>query len=60
MDDLPVWGMVGEMYSKDEKTKTSPHVYTERTILIQYNGDPIIYVDPVSDPCRVTSKLVTP
>jgi len=50
LDDLPVWGMVGEMYSKDEKTKTSPHVYTERTILIQYNGDRIISVDLVSDP----------
>eukprot|EP01083_Nonionella_stella_P081354 224026_1 len=51
LDDLPVWGMVGEMYSKDEKTKEpSPHVYTERTILIQYNGDRIISVDLVSDP----------
>ena len=50
LDDLPVWGMVGEMYSKDLKSPNVPHVYTHRTLVIQYNKDRIIEVDLVSDP----------
>jgi len=44
LDDLPVWGMVGEM-KEDKKA----HVYTKRTLVIQYNKDRIIEVDLVSD-----------
>mmetsp|Transcript_1979 Transcript_1979/g.3602 ORF Transcript_1979/g.3602 Transcript_1979/m.3602 type:complete len:683 (+) Transcript_1979:252-2300(+) len=52
LDDLPIWGMVGEMYSKDgdEKNPPIPHVYTQRTLMVQYNKDRIIEVDLVSDP----------
>lgn len=45
LDDLPIWGMVGEI-TDDGITK----VFTERTLLIQYNKDRIIEVDLVSDP----------
>lgn len=48
LDDLPVWGMVGEMVVVDGTE--APHVYTKRTIVIQYNKDRIIEVDLVSDP----------
>ena len=50
LDDLPVWGMVGEMTSLDESTAESAFVYTQRTLVIQYNKDRIIEVDLVSDP----------
>jgi transmembrane 9 superfamily protein 3 len=50
LDDLPVWGMVGEMYSKGEDTTKTPHVYTQRAVVVQYNKDRIIEVDLVSDP----------
>jgi len=45
LDDLPVWGMVGEM-----KGETVARVYTQRALVIQYNKDRIIEVDLVSDP----------
>jgi len=49
LDDLPVWGMVGEMHDQDKK-ETGPHVYTQRSIVVQYNKDRIIEVDIVSYP----------
>ena len=57
LDDLPVWGMVGELYSKNGESGAgaghehkSPHVYTQRSLVVQYNKDRIIEVDIVSHP----------
>ncbi len=57
LDDLPVWGMVGEMHGpptgeggKEVKSPGVPHIYTDRVISIQYNKDRIISVDLHSDP----------
>lgn len=44
LDDLPVWGMVGEMKESQAGTP-EPYVYTKRVLVIQYNQDRIIRVD---------------
>jgi len=44
IDDLPIWGMVGEM-SKEKK----PQVYTDRKVVISFNKDRIINVDLIPD-----------
>lgn len=58
IDDLPIWGMVGEMMAplgpngeanKDENAPVKPHVYTYRTITIYYNDNRIIKVDLLSE-----------
>lgn len=49
LDDLPIWGVVGEMVPT-EKKELKAHVYTERTLLIKYNKDRIVEVDLLSDP----------
>lgn len=73
LDDLPVWGMVGEMLPKADKfgfkekddldrldhmtdlkdTEISdlhPYVYTNRNLVVSYNGNQIVKVDLTSDP----------
>ena len=55
LDDLPVWGMVGEMNDgtegkKPEDVKKTAHVYTQRSLVVKYNKDRIIEVDIVSYP----------
>lgn len=73
LDDLPVWGMVGEMLPKadsfsvkekddldrldhmseltdEEIGNLHPYVYTNRNLVISYNGDQIVKVDLTSDP----------
>ena len=45
LDDLPVWGMVGEMKGETSSSSPQPHVYTKRVLVIQYNQDRIIRVD---------------
>lgn len=51
LDDLPIWGVVGEMIpSSGNEAQLTPHVYTERTLLIKYNKDRIVEVDLISDP----------
>ena len=49
LDDLPIWGVVGEMIPNQNK-ELKAHVYTERTLLIKYNKDRIVEVDLISDP----------
>jgi len=51
LDDLPVWGMVGEMLPKEEdEGKLIPYVYQDRHLAVAYNGDRIVKVDLTSDP----------
>lgn len=66
LDDLPVWGMVGEMHGTpigDNGKEFNqprfnspgvPHIYTDRVISIKYNRDRIISVDLHSDPASLT------
>jgi transmembrane 9 superfamily protein 3 len=80
LDDLPVWGMVGELLKPNQKVLSKnnkdgsekddldrlehvqeldvlgdmvPHVYTTRTLIIQYNGPQIVQVDLISDPASL-------
>ena len=63
LDDLPVWGMVGEMVPYDgerlhhmaelsgnEVSDLHPYVYTTRNLIISYNKDQVVKVDLTSDP----------
>ncbi|EED92654.1 endomembrane protein EMP70 precusor [Thalassiosira pseudonana CCMP1335] len=61
VDDLPVWGMVGEMLPDlDAAKELKPYVYTKRTLKVSYNEDRIIKVDLTSDPASLTEvKLGT-
>lgn len=50
IDDLPIWGMVGEMVRDDGKQPDEvdpgrPKVFTDRKVVIAYNKDRIIHVD---------------
>lgn len=74
IDDLPVWGLVGEMLPDvlsqqlpgheqgdlraehlhfSEDTILYPYVYTERKLILSYNGDRIINVDLTSEPASL-------
>lgn len=44
MDDLPIWGFVGDLYS--DRVGPNKHVvYTHKTLQIQYNRDQIISIN---------------
>jgi len=58
LDDLPVWGMVGEMLPPFEKTEVVgdelfPYVYTTRVLTVSYSGDQVVKVDLTSDPASL-------
>ncbi|KAG6487356.1 hypothetical protein ZIOFF_055942 [Zingiber officinale] len=42
IDDLPLWGFVGET---DKNNKDKKYIFTHKSILIQYNKDQIIHVN---------------
>ncbi|CAN6902359.1 unnamed protein product, partial [Brassica oleracea] len=45
MDDLPLWGFVGELHS-DKNGENAKHVlYTHKNIVVKYNKDQIIHVN---------------
>lgn len=54
LDDLPIWGVVGEMIPKEDHANAPetylPYVYTKRSLVIKYNKDRIVEVDLLSDP----------
>ncbi|GLU16347.1 hypothetical protein SLE2022_327850 [Rubroshorea leprosula] len=48
IDDLPLWGFVGELYP--EKTHDNKHLLlTNKNFIIKYNGDKIIHVNLTHD-----------
>lgn len=63
LDDLPVWGMVGEILpamEEDKKTDSEellPYVYTERSLVISYHEDRITKVDLHSDPSSLKRAI---
>ncbi|ONK73003.1 uncharacterized protein A4U43_C04F26020 [Asparagus officinalis] len=42
MDDLPLWGFVGEM---DKNNKKNHYLFIHKNILVQYSGNQIIHVN---------------
>lgn len=47
LDDLPIWGMVGEKYQGEGQADkdTDKFVFTHRRLSVAYNGPRIIQVD---------------
>jgi len=53
LDDLPIWGMVGEMIPQDANPEVSdPWVYTHKSFSIGWNGDRVIEVNLTSEDPR--------
>nr|XP_004485475.1 transmembrane 9 superfamily member 1 isoform X1 [Cicer arietinum] len=49
MDDLPLWGYVGELHP-DKNSDSGKHVlYTHKNIIVKYNKDQIIHVNLTHD-----------
>eukprot|EP00494_Astrolonche_serrata_P024287 UN24545 len=50
LDDLPIWGMVGEMIPSESNPEVlEPYVYTHKSFEIGYNSDRIIEVNLTSE-----------
>eukprot|EP01038_Epipyxis_sp_PR26KG_P006465 gene6465-8894_t len=49
MDDLPMWGMVGEVLRDDAHGRMEKHIFTHRSVSIAYNGNRIIEVNLTSE-----------
>ncbi|KAL3690591.1 hypothetical protein R1sor_016900 [Riccia sorocarpa] len=48
MDDLPLWGFVGESHN-DKKDENRALLYTHKNFIVKYNGDQIIQVNLTQD-----------
>lgn len=49
LDDLPMWGMVGEVLRDETHGKMEKHIFTHRSLSIAYNGNRIIEVNLTSE-----------
>lgn len=50
LDELPIWGMVGEMIAEDATPELSrPYVYTHKSFQVGYNDNRIIEVNLTSE-----------
>jgi transmembrane 9 superfamily protein 3 len=49
VDDLPIWGFVGEASEGGGEEAAAVYVYTHRSFDISYNGDNIIQVNLTSE-----------
>ena len=49
IDDLPLWGFVGEVHSDKKNDKSQHLLYTNKNIFVRYNGDQIIRVSLTQD-----------
>ncbi|XP_038891711.1 transmembrane 9 superfamily member 1 [Benincasa hispida] len=45
MDDLPLWGFVGELHPDKNSNNVKHVLYTHKNIIIKYNKDQIIHVN---------------
>jgi transmembrane 9 superfamily protein 3 len=60
LDDLPMWGMVGETLRDDQHGRMEKHIFTHRSISISYNQNRIIEVNLTSEnpvPIEIGAKL---
>ncbi|KAK9758162.1 hypothetical protein RND81_01G211600 [Saponaria officinalis] len=49
IDDLPLWGFVGELRSDKNGENTKHLLYTNKNFVIKYNGNQIIHVNMTQD-----------
>ncbi|CAN8311961.1 unnamed protein product [Cochlearia groenlandica] len=49
MDDLPLWGFVGELQPEKNSENGKPVLYTHKNIVVKYNKDQIIHVNLTQD-----------
>jgi len=50
VDDLPLWGMVGDMLGESEKDmELKPHIYTHKSFSFAYNDNRVIEVNLTSE-----------
>jgi len=49
LDDLPMWGMVGEVLRDEAHGRMEKHIFTHRSLSISYNQDRIIEVNLTSE-----------
>ncbi|GAB4844785.1 Transmembrane 9 super member 1 [Ancistrocladus abbreviatus] len=52
MDDLPLWGFVGELHTDKNNDNTKHVLYTNKNFRIRYNGNQIIHVNLTQDSAR--------
>ena len=60
LDDLPMWGMVGETLRDDVHGRMEKHIFTHRSLSISFNGNRIIEVNLTSEnpvPIEAGQKL---
>jgi hypothetical protein len=44
LDDLPMWGMVGEVLRDDAHSRMEKHIFTHRSLNIAYSGHIYVYI----------------
>jgi len=49
LDDLPMWGMVGEVLRDEQHGKMEKHIFTHRSLTIEHNGNRIIEANLTSE-----------
>lgn len=49
LDDLPMWGMVGETLRDEEHGRMEKHIFTHRSLSLTYNDNRIIAVNLTSE-----------
>jgi len=58
VDDLPLWGMVGDMLGEtDKESELKPHIYTKKSFTFAYNGERIIEVNLTSEEPEYLSEF---
>ena len=60
LDDLPMWGMVGEVLRDDAHGRMEKHIFTHRSLSIAHNANRILEVNLTSEnpvPIEVGRKL---
>jgi len=58
VDDLPLWGMVGDMLGETETDSVlKPHIYTKKSFTFAYNGEHIIEVNLTSEEPEYLSEF---
>jgi len=59
VDDLPLWGMVGDMLGETGKeiSELKPHIYTKKSFTFAYNGEHIIEVNLTSEEPELLSEF---
>jgi transmembrane 9 superfamily protein 3 len=58
VDDLPLWGMVGDMLGESENSRElKPHIYTHKSFSFAYNDNRVIEVNLTSEEPELLTLL---